>query len=971
MSQRNYSRSDEKDKTYSDFGFGEARYPIEVKPELFHIDGTKATQSLPKLTSPPNPPSIDEVWLNTDEFAKLAKHKDSRNARIALANSVNSQKPWRNHSLVVRTVAGKRGGMSYQVRLDSLPEELIERWRLKKADQNDPQTGSKPPSDSSLRIISPLNDPQNPKNDPQTALLVDNTPHLDKPDPQKNLIINQAVEDEDRQSNIEGPIGDPIGDLDLTLLSTNTLAPKWITPLQLSQLANLTEGSNTISERVAQITLVNIYNSKGVKPWRGSQLLVRQVQGGRGGNAGVAYEVHIDSLPQELKTEYYQRFNTVKPVTTKPREPFTWDDAQKASPKFCDLRKASQSEKTRKARNSFRLEVCSEIESTTQKGTTERKNKIASMAKIHSISEKAIYKWLLNPNNAIETVRSDAGKRKTQITRCWEDAFAEILGQATCDKIERDLDFEIRSEFASFDGGAKKLVKHFTIPWLIRRTTEELKAINQEVPLNIDTLCRIPYTRLREDENRKYRLIQLADNDRKGLVKHEPSIRRHRDGILPGMIVVGDVHPVDISIRRDDGTIAYPRAIAWQDIATNRLHITLKLCEKGEGVTQSDIIQSFISMVKAWGPPVILYMDNGREYKLSEMIESITNLSALLKQSMNIHPDVPAYIRSIPYNAQAKPIEGLFSLLEQQYCYRIPGYTGGDRVNKKTQNVGKTPEPFPDKMIDFLDVMDQLLTEYHNQPQQRGFLQGDSPNSRLKKHIEAGWGKWKVDEQALLLSFARTPVIGEGFRKINAGKITLNGLTYFNQKLANDYPQSKVLVKYLPHDPYRIFVITGPEVICANLDVKYAYFDLKRNGAKSKHQRQLSFARSIDQNRQYCDILDYSQDAKRWNQLIEDKPAELTVGNIEMSDEALLMLRALENETTTPALDERPYNDLLEIDADEVEQLLIRNLEDEEQLNLQQQVIKNHDEARKYNIYMSAEEEDEILKRCLASLSSD
>ncbi len=95
-----------------------------------------------------------------------------------------------------------------------------------------------------------------------------------------------------------------------------------------------------------------------------------------------------------------------------------------------------------------------------------------------------------------------------------------------------------------------------------------------------------------------------------------PSIRRDYSTLLPRRIVVGDVHPVNIMMRREDGTVDYPQAIAWYDVATNEIHMTFVLCDPGESIRREHVAQSFEAMVDEWGLPEMLYLDNGSEYSL-------------------------------------------------------------------------------------------------------------------------------------------------------------------------------------------------------------------------------------------------------------------------------------------------------------------------------------------------------------------
>lgn len=235
-----------------------------------------------------------------------------------------------------------------------------------------------------------------------------------------------------------------------------------------------------------------------------------------------------------------------------------------------------------------------------------------------------------------------------------------------------------------------------------------------------------------------------------------PRIQRERSNFAPGDVIVGDVHPVDIYLKRPDGSTYTPRMIAWYDLATNRTFWTLLHCEPNRSVTQADVTQSFVELCMAWGIPRKLYLDNGSEYKWDAMVRGFEILAALgaeldvrieraealaakwereesEEDSCEVAESIEhvanrgrAIIRARPYNAAAKPIEGAFSAKEKVLAM-LPGYIGGDRMRKHVAKVGGpahtyegTPEEFD---RDFADAM----AFFHSIPQ-RGHLKGMSPD---------------------------------------------------------------------------------------------------------------------------------------------------------------------------------------------------------------------------------------------------
>jgi hypothetical protein len=98
-------------------------------------------------------PCLSWKWISSTDFAKLAGISD-RKARQAFSKCY-SGKSWRGHHLVVRQVKGKGGksGWQYQVRHDSLPEELQIQYSPPLADETAPQAIETKDIDWRYRVI--------------------------------------------------------------------------------------------------------------------------------------------------------------------------------------------------------------------------------------------------------------------------------------------------------------------------------------------------------------------------------------------------------------------------------------------------------------------------------------------------------------------------------------------------------------------------------------------------------------------------------------------------------------------------------------------------------------------------------------------------------------------------------------------------------------------------------------------------
>ena len=295
--------------------------------------------------------------------------------------------------------------------------------------------------------------------------------------------------------------------------------------------------------------------------------------------------------------------------------------------------------------------------------------------------------------------------------------------------------------------------------------------------------------------------------------------------------VVGDVHPLDVYVRREDGTTATPRFIAWYDVATHRLCGTLHLLDAGTGVTQALVWASFAEMVEAWGLPTHLYLDNGREYygrprRYGEGVPSavmtgfneLTSLALAMREfgaaieaefmaefvdgHAGTPGDVPAanaefrrsgVDRAMPYNAPGKPgIEGQFASLEKVMKMGL-GYIGGNRMNKRTPKLGKETAPWPD-MDTFRAAFKQFL-DYWNGMEQRGNLGGKSPNQAWAEAQQDGWKAVKVDRIALIYALSE-PVTCMATQ----GVVTVDGQRYRGDELGK-WSGKKITVRYAKWAP--------------------------------------------------------------------------------------------------------------------------------------------------------------------------
>ena len=689
----------------------------------------------------------------------------------------------------------------------------------------------------------------------------------------------------------------------------------WITAAELADLIGVTE-------RAAQKALQD--STRG-KSWRGSLLAVREITGTRG-NGGKTYQVHVDSLPHDVRGLFWaaQEVDIYAP----PPVPMA-DRVLRPSEAIGDKDFVQRLPLAR-----WKLAV---IEPLLGLRPQERAKAIAGMVdqemvqpggKRISLKRSTLFLWLKQFGDGglhglAKIDRSDKGVSLVKVTQAWDAFFATKINKVQHDQVRLEIYRYMRSLWAGGEHGWRMISE---------KSTSRLYELTHD--LGIKSFDHLPKGRIndRTDAGTQYgicyvnrrrvemekqaMIVAIRDKDAKGFDdKHLPRIKRDYSQVKPMELVVGDVHPIDIKCFREDGSPVYPRAICWLDVGTNRIWVTLVALAKGEGVTQMLVTQSFASMCRSWGLPNSLYLDNGSEYKSDEMITGFLMLSKLtrsfklmtLEGELELQEYAKSKIhRSRPYNAAGKPkIEGVFSLLEQGHLRLMPGWVGGERMRQKTHNVGKEPVGFNGSFDDFHAHVETVIEHYHRRGQS-GHLKGLSPYEALTAWVEKGWKATAVSEDVLLLAFAE-----EAQRIANRGtvKFTLKGgksKTYYHDDLL-PFTGREVVVRVGRHDPDRAFIMLGSQVLCvAEAEQVFAPFDPA--GAQEQSRRSKAIRRHIAQVKQNVDRLDLVQETARHNEHLAGAP-EIPFGdhvNARLIDEMVEQAKALDDARARAAQADKP-----------------------------------------------------------------
>ena len=464
--------------------------------------------------------------------------------------------------------------------------------------------------------------------------------------------------------------------------------------------------------------------------YRDCALIVRRARG-RGGSAGFHYEVLIESLPLGI-----QQALKAQPTAEQLAFAFRHDGEAKRDWMSRLLAPAAACPKGSGARSAA-IDAILNRRITDWTGApfiTSRRNIQRKLAACERDGAGAL----------APRMRADKGIKRVAIAKAWDRRMrAAGTGALAIQEIAVELQSYIRGLY-------KKNTSPKIIGTLAAARLRELTVLAEVGGAGSWPGAAFAVPRRFIEAESAHRNVAIFKKDRKAFEDAKPRILRTRDGLVPMQIVVGDVHHLDICMRRPDGSITWPKAIAWLDLATNRVWLTIVLLAPGEGIRNADVIASFIEMCTAWGMPQTLYLDNGSEYRWSDFINDALKLIARVECGDDRDSRI---VRAKPYNAPAKVIEGIFGVLEYTYFRTLPGWAGGDRTNKKTEKVGRPTEPFPGGIDELRAAIASHLTLYEISPQ-RGALKGRSPRQAYEAAIAAGWQRIAIDPRELYVAFA-------------------------------------------------------------------------------------------------------------------------------------------------------------------------------------------------------------------------
>lgn len=569
--------------------------------------------------------------------------------------------------------------------------------------------------------------------------------------------------------------------------------------------------------RIAGLTRQGAGKAARSGKWRGAALDTRPVYG-RGGRSGLSYQVSLSSLSEALERPLTEAWDTLPLAVASDRRTAS-DQGATIGQRFEAIREALEH----------------------PEGSKERRASVAAAARRRDVSERTVERWIANyaAHGMAGLGRqkpANAGKRRVVVSKVFDQAFRAAGG--TEDQLAAQsaaITQDLRGLWASrAEASGWADIQRMAEFLLLERCT----ALGLTIPKAAGRIGRA-----RIESESIYRAVNIMRNDHKRFSDTKPFTAREWTGFEPMQQVVGDVKPLDVVITRPDGSLVYPKMVAFMDAGTGRVFHRLYMLAKGEGIRQEHIAETFIAMCSdpAWGFPKSLYLDNGSEFAGLEKIRGALELVNL--------PGARPIIYARPYHASSKPVEALFARLDRYVFAAMPGHVGGNRMAKKIQTVGRPPKPFPGPWEEFEATVSDLIKLYNDRPQ-GGQWGGRSPFTLLGEWIANGWRPVTVNPLEIDAAFCDRDT-----RRIDRGIVKIGGKRLTHPALYA-LPARTVVQIAMPWRRGGRPLFQAPGIGWAYLDVDFALPADWKEGAKEAGHRQRTHARAITAAAKAAPIID-------------------------------------------------------------------------------------------------------------------
>lgn len=277
----------------------------------------------------------------------------------------------------------------------------------------------------------------------------------------------------------------------------------------------------------------------------------------------------------------------------------------------------------------------------------------------------------------------------------------------------------------------------------------------------------------------------------------EPWIRRDYDDIDSNDVWSADYHTLDILVKDDiTGKIIRPHASVWID-ARSRKVLSVVLCENSNS---DGVISAFKRAAVKYGIPRQVYLDNGREYLVSDFGgrgRRKTDENADYGLTILERCGVKMYNAKVK-NGKTKVIERVFAEVKKEFSKLIPTYVGGspDERPERMKKLNKVLEK--DDNVPLLSEVRELFENYiegiFNEKESSGMgMNGKCPNDVYEENLMRKRTATQEELNIMLMRTARLQTVKENGVSLKFGTTVLD---YWDEYLLDNYERKRVFVRY-------------------------------------------------------------------------------------------------------------------------------------------------------------------------------
>lgn len=338
--------------------------------------------------------------------------------------------------------------------------------------------------------------------------------------------------------------------------------------------------------------------------------------------------------------------------------------------------------------------------------------------------------------------------------------------------------------------------------------------------------------RVRRELPRAVRILARQGED--ALMRSYPAQERDRSMMCALQGVNSDGHKWDIRVRFPDGSEGRPCILGWQDLYSGKL-LGWRL---GDNECSDMVRLSFADMVRTYGVPGSVYLDNGRAYASKWMTGGTPNRYRFRVREEDPVGVITALVGAdnvhwvTPYHGQAKPIERMW----RDFCERIakhPEFAGAYMGNKVTNK----PANYGTRVIAWDDFVRVVNSEIH------------AHNARTKRRTKVCAGVRSFD-QAFDASYATATVRKVSEEQLRLlllaaeavtaspvdGSVRLAGNRYWTEALS-EHAGRKVVLRVDPwhlQDVAHVYALDGTYIAAAECVAAVGFADVN---ASREHAR--------------------------------------------------------------------------------------------------------------------------------------